>query len=424
MTQATSACLRCRSAKVRCIVSEQSTRCERCTTNDRECTFARPKRVKTIHKSAQDSGPSHFLDQTSGQRHADFSNQCPPTRNTPLSHEPPSESSGYDIAISTQGDQCGTHNGQTIVTDDIRRKIAATLATLKGRRGAPFSFITSGDRTSMSAAIRSGSDPSVNQQQFSQGSLKLSRLLRPLRTNTPPRSREEESVVPTIKMPTYLSSVSLCQTIVDPIEGGIVTSATSEALFTYFLSEMNAKWEYVLDPQVDTHHDVRRRSLFLFASVLFCASKFSLAIDDTTNAKLDTFLQCRLCSLARSLAINTLAKGDRSVEAMQAFYLLVCWKDAEDDISYLHSGYSIQILRDMDSEQMEGSTEQKARCMRACIALFRQDKQQSLFFMRRSSFSVGGEDIPMMGMMKEWLQTPNVTRLDAIACCSADIRRI
>lgn len=371
------------------------------------------------------SGPSQVPNQTSSRRYSDLSsNQRPPTRSPLLGDQQPNDSLRQDTASSGHEDQYVAHDGQTLVTDDIRRKIAATLATLKGRRGSPFSFITSGDKTSMSAATRNGQDPSVKQQQFSQASLKLSRLLRPLRIDTPSQSQGEESPSSAVKMPTYLSSVSLCQTIVDPIQGGIITSVASEALFTHFLSELNAKWEYILDPQIDTHNDVRRRSPFLFASVLFCASKFAVAIDGIINPKTDSFLQCRLCSLARSLAINTLAKGDRSVEAMQAYYLLVCWKDAEDDISYLHSGYSIQILRDMDVEQMEGNTKQKARCMRACIALFRQDKQQSLFFMRRSSFTVGGEDIPMMGMMREWLQTPSATRLDAIACCSADIRRI
>lgn len=273
------------------------------------------------------------------------------------------------------------------------------------------------------AAAAPDADPHVRRQHFSQASLKLSWLLRPLRINVPGDQVRPEPA-PAVKMPTYLSSLTLCQTIIDPIEGGIVSQETSEALFQYFLLEMNAKWEYVLDPRVDTHDAVRRRSPLLLASVLFCASKFACLVDGAVCSKADPFLLCRLCSLARSLAINTITRGDRSVEAMQAFYLLVCWKDADDDISYLHGGYGTQILRDMDLEQMDGNAEQKARGMRAYMALFRQDKQQSLFFMRKSAFAAGGEDEYIVGMMKGWLETPGANRLDSIACCSADVRLI
>lgn len=76
-------------------------------------------------------------------------------------------------------------------------------------------------------------------------------------------------------MPSYLSSMTLCQTITDPIEAGILTKATSTALFTHFMIEMNTEGEYILDPRLDFHDSVRQRSPLLFATILFCSSKFA-----------------------------------------------------------------------------------------------------------------------------------------------------
>ncbi|KAF4831903.1 Protein priB [Colletotrichum tropicale] len=226
-------------------------------------------------------------------------------------------------------------------------------------------------------------------------------------------------------MPTYSASMSLGHTITDPIENGILSEAASIALFEHFMIEMNAKWEYVLDPHFDTHNNVRRRSPLLFATVLFCSSKFANYQDGELSLKTDPFLQSRLCSLARNLAVRTFAEGDRSIETMQAFYLLVCWKDADDDISYLHSGYAFQILHDLDLEQSNGNAQQTARRRRAWLALFRQDKQQSMFFMRRASLNIGDEeDSPRLFDLQTWLKMPHSLPLDFVACCSADLRRI
>lgn len=256
-------------------------------------------------------------------------------------------------------------------------------------------------------------------------SLKLSWLLLPLgpgaRRNGNDDDRRPAGVV---KMPTYVSSMTLGQTINDPIEGGIIDPQASKALFEFFMIHMNAKWEYILDPHVDTHDDVQWRSSLLFASILFCASKFANYIDGCIVSATDPFMQCRLCSLARNLVIKTLAEGDRSIETMQALYLLVCWKDADDDVSYLHSGYAFRILHDLDVEQSDGDGRQVARRRRTWLALFRQDRQQSLFFMRRPSLSQKDEDISLLGDMDTWLKMQYVLPLDFVACCSADLRRI
>lgn len=207
----------------------------------------------------------------------------------------------------------------------------------------------------------------------------------------------------------------------DPVDGGICSRETSVALFQSFLTEMNAKWEYVLDPYLDTYDNVRTRSNLLFATVLFCSSKFFNVVNGVTTTMTDSFLQSRLCSLARSLATKMFAVGDRSTETMQAFYLLACWKDADDDISYIHSGYAFRILQDVDLEHSCGDRLQAAR-RRTWLALYRQDKQQSLFFMARRNVFRDSDDI--LPLIKESCGSTQIALpSDLMACCSGDLRR-
>lgn len=392
-----SACSQCRAAKVRCLASRQTHECDRCVKNGFDCIFAQPtgKRGKRNRKAQH-------------------------SRRRP----------------SLQDDAQQDVPGQTIpplITADIRRRLVAALATLKGKRGSPFSFVTSDETPSF--GTRDAAENLVReapQQQFSTQSsstppsLKLSWLLRPLRAGPRvPESDGSHQPVSPIEMPSYLSSMSLGNNINDPIEGGILSRQMSLVLFDHFMLEMNAKWEYILDPHVDTHDEVRRRSKLLFATVLFCSSKFASWSDGILTSTTDPFLQSRLCMVARSLVIQKLAEGDRSIDTMQALYLLVCWKEPNDDISYLHSGYAFRILHDLDLEQHDGDKWLAARRRRTWLALFRQDKQQSLFFMRRASLGLGDEEGPaFVGDLSTWLKMPHSLPLDFVACCSADVRRL
>ena len=418
-----SACLRCRAAKVRCLISQRQDRCDRCATNNTECVFAQPKRAR----ARTHPYPRHLRRPSSPQQG--------PVRE-PVLVPSPSPSSSPSSSPSLSGPQVlrsPTTSGpgqDPPITVEIRARIIATLATLNGKRGAPFSFVTSGDTPPF--GVTPGPDSSQqeasDQPQPPPSSLKLSWLLRPLTVGSRAQAGDDDRQPSSqaVKMPSYASSMTLGQTITDPIEDGILSRAASVSLFNHFMIEMNAKWEYILDPHVDTHDDVRRRSRLLLATVLFCASKFASYVDGClVSWTADPFLQSRLCSLARCLAVRTFAEGDQSIETMQAFYLLVCWKDAEDDISYLHSGYAFRILHDMDMEQANCDRRQAVRRRRTWLALFRQDKQQSLFFMRRATLSSGDEgDAPFVGDLNTWLKMPHALPLDFVACCSADLRRI
>ncbi|KAJ5235447.1 uncharacterized protein N7469_004615 [Penicillium citrinum] len=441
------ACLQCRKAKVRCLVSTQLDRCDRCRTNDAECVFTRPKRARArvqpypLQRQECDKRNGHNYRQTGISEDiavGDHAVLQQSGSDGPSPIQPPFPSTGLTTNFEDTR-QSFSKDDQSVITNATRARIVKVLANIKSQRGSPFSFVTSGDSPSFSTNGDTNFDPPnqaqwQNQSVHSQAppsSLKLSRLLRPLTNCPPPGSTDslnEDDWRPTgsIKMPSYISSMALGQAMTDPIDGGVITPRTSNALFEFFMVQMNAKWEYILDPLTDTHDTIRKRNALLFASILFCSSKFASFNEDRNEllSSPDLYLQSRLCCLARNLVIKTLAEGDRSIETMQALYLLVCWKDADDDISYLHSGYAFRLLHDLDLGHGVCDGRQMARRKRMWLALFRQDRQQSLFFMRRSSLGHADDDFSSLGSIYSSLQTPYSLPLDFVGCCSGHIRSI
>ncbi|PKY05049.1 hypothetical protein P168DRAFT_310501 [Aspergillus campestris IBT 28561] len=410
------ACLPCRKAKVRCLLSQRRDRCDRCIANDADCLFTQTKRTKVRSQPYPQRARRSAHDRRSVGESSTETLTTPSRRVWNDTHRPATSPRASPVTGIPR-----SQPNQPTITNEVRARIIAALATLKGKKGAPFSFVTSGDSPSFGASQGS---QSAEQPQATPVSLKLSWLLRPLYTGALREDGEDRRLPGWVKMPTYLSSMTLGQTITDPVEGGMVNSQASRTLFDHFMVQMNAKWEYILDPHVDSHDNVQRRSSLLFTSILFCSSKFANYVDGHLVAGTDPYLQGRLCSLARNLVIRNLAQGDRSIETMQALYLLVCWKDPDDDVSYLHSGYAFGVLRDVDLESGDGDARQVARRRRTWLALFRQDRQQSLFFVRRAPLSHGDEAVSFLADPETWLKMPYALPCDFLACCSADSRRI
>ncbi|KAL4745143.1 hypothetical protein BDW72DRAFT_211752 [Aspergillus terricola var. indicus] len=439
--RASVACLQCRKAKVRCLVSHRLDRCNRCIAHDTGCVFTQPKRARV--RSQPYSHPARRENITlhdsscvliEGLAHPQAISFPTSNRGIDLPHTP--SSTDQRAPPTEPSEQQPLSQEQPVVTNAIRARIVAALTSLKGKRGSPFSFVTAQD----SRLFGNRRDPTPHtashnphgqawqsqpqSQPQAPHSLKLSSLLRPLVHEPCQKRSEKDDTGGAVKMPSYSSSMTIGQTIQDPIEGGIIPLQSSRALFEYFLLQLNVKWEYILDSRVDTHDNVRQRSPLLFATILFCSSKFTSAVDDGLVSAPDPFLQTRLCSLARNLVVKSLAEGDRTIESMQAMYLLVCWKDAGDDISYLHTGYAFRVLQDMELEQNGGDESQAARRRRTWLALFRQDRQQSLFFMRRPSLSQADDESFLICNPDTWRRTRYAMPSDMIACCSADLRRV
>lgn len=374
-------------------MSRESERCNRCINNELECAFQQPARAKHRFRPYPDA-----------------------TAPTVSSHRPP-------------GTQKSNHHldpQEPPVTAEVRTRILAALATLKGRRGSPFTFVAAGNTPRLVTDERD-QDSQVDQaqgngtSQVDEPSLPLTSILRPLGRSV---QQCHEQAAERVTMPSYVSALSLGHTISDPIASGALSLAASSAFYNYFLREMNAKWEYVLDPRADGHDAVRRRSPLLFACILFCAAKFAQFRDGSIINVPDTFLQTRLCSVTRNLAVRAFAEGSRAIETMQAFYLLACWKEVDDDVSYLHCGYAFRVLHDLDLQGSGGGEEYIARRRRTWLALYRQEKQQSLFFVRGASLVSEDDDgSNFVGDWRAWRGMPHAIPLDAFSCCSAELRR-
>ncbi|OJI79306.1 hypothetical protein ASPTUDRAFT_78725 [Aspergillus tubingensis CBS 134.48] len=417
--RASVACLQCRKAKVRCLVTQRLDQCNRCLANNTGCVFTQAKRTRARPQPYPQPPLPPDVEETTNDGDVDDQNNGSRVLETSHSATVTINQSGLGPAKApTQVPPADNDHGLPekpgpIITDAIRSRLIATLSSLRNYRGAPFSFITAEGSPVQHQRSESPRTPH---------SLTLSSLLRPLNSindTIPSTNNANQSPTSSIKMPSYVVSMTLGHAISDPIDGGILTLQASKGFYEYFLVHMNAKWEYILDPRDDTHDDVRRHSPLLFTTVLFCSSKFAGFVEGRIVSDTDPFLQTRLCSLARNLVIKTLAEGNRSIETMQALYLLACWKDGDDDVSYLHSGYAFRVLQDMDLRGNDAGSREMARRRRIWLALYRQDKQQSLFFMRRSSFHQGDEAFFLSDNADV-----DTLLIDTISRCSADLRRI
>lgn len=124
-------------------------------------------------------------------------------------------------SASQNAQQQPPHHQPPVIASTIRARIIEALATLKGRRGAPFSFVTSGYSLSFSTrAEHNNPRPRPSQQQRTSLSLKFSWLLRPLPVGTHQESGDDDRrPAGSVKMPSCLSSMALGQTITDPSRG-------------------------------------------------------------------------------------------------------------------------------------------------------------------------------------------------------------
>ncbi|GMG13325.1 unnamed protein product [Aspergillus oryzae] len=107
------------------------------------------------------------------------------SQNEPSSvHLPRPSNSQRAISVDSQPQL--SQRQQPVITNAVRARVIAALATLKGKRGAPFSFVTSGDSPAFSVGPGANDGPardsepeSFEHSQVIPYSLKLSWLLHP-----------------------------------------------------------------------------------------------------------------------------------------------------------------------------------------------------------------------------------------------------
>ncbi|KAJ6437478.1 protoheme IX farnesyltransferase [Purpureocillium lavendulum] len=124
-------------------------------------------------------------------------------------------------------------------------------------------------------------------------------------------------------------------TVVDPIQLGLVHLPIAKSLFESFMTVLNP---YIcqLDPSLHTFDYVRQRSGFLLTAVLATSSKF-----------FNPVLHEKLYHHAQNLFTDCFRHGTKSTEIVQAILTLTYWKTPEDTRAWTSLGYAIRLCFDM-----------------------------------------------------------------------------
>ncbi|EPQ30307.1 uncharacterized protein PFL1_02423 [Pseudozyma flocculosa PF-1] len=228
----------------------------------------------------------------------------------------------------------------------------------------------------------------------------------------------------------------------DPITAGTLTEAAARALFERYM-ELGNTWSDVFDPSLMTNDFVRKRSSFLYTTLLYVASKFSrtptaqhLVAREKRGEPVDEADQ------VRDHAARAFVDGDRTVLCCQAFFILASWKMLDDGLSVIQVGYAFRLAMDIQlhadmpncvkpsesvldqaGQQRYAAVQRRFRSrQRTFMMLFVQDKSQQIAN-KITTHSIS-PDNPLIRKCQEWWRMPGSVPGDAFVCASVDIRRI
>ncbi|TKA74093.1 hypothetical protein B0A49_02875 [Cryomyces minteri] len=128
---------------------------------------------------------------------------------------------------------------------------------------------------------------------------------------------------------------------IDPIDMGFVTQKEADVLFTFFYQHLShTRWG--LDPAVHTSDFVRKRSAFLFTSILAACALF---------LPLTAALSKRLPVHCKNLAHHVMANRKRSPEIVLAFMVNIPWmspgKHWADDETCTYTAMALTVAMDL-----------------------------------------------------------------------------
>ena len=107
----------------------------------------------------------------------------------------------------------------------------------------------------------------------------------------------------------------------DPVQMGLMDERTAENIIDLVLIRLNP-FVNLFDPELHSSAYIRKRSPFLFTTLLMAGSKFF---------KPQLYPKCR--ELAEQHAIKAFAEGRKSVEVVQSFMCLTYWKEPDSTAS-------------------------------------------------------------------------------------------
>lgn len=326
----------------------------------------------------------------------------------------------------------------------------------KRRRAAPFTFVNLGSmdnlyqgrRESAGRANEEGSRETpvaADSALLAVQPMTLKRILQPL-------NADEDGAEGTAQGASYDEAVAATDFgFDDAVSQGLLPLFTARRLFHFFITHLNM-WSMIIDPDLHTHDYVRRTSPFLYSVILHLAARFSVdevyghaagEPERVVQVPTVTETECRhLQVIAKNHAATVFIDGDRTVEAVQAFFLLATWKEHDDALSYVQSGFAFRLAMDMElgkgvpkslqklalSEQEQGRSQQVRRLIellrnreRCCLQLFVQDRSQAFHYIRHFTFSVLE---PVISGAFEWYLQPGAKPWDVFLCASVECRKV
>lgn len=122
------------------------------------------------------------------------------------------------------------------------------------------------------------------------------------------------------EVPQQISSTSIMDSVDDPVQHGLMDEATAENIIDLVLIRLNP-FINLFDPELHSASYIRRKSAFLYTTLLMAGSKFF---------KSQLYTRCR--DLAERHAVKAFAEQHKSVEVVQAFMCLTYWKEPDNTV--------------------------------------------------------------------------------------------
>ncbi|KAN0060555.1 hypothetical protein ACQY0O_007016 [Thecaphora frezii] len=363
----------------------------------------------------------------------------------------------------------------------MARAMQQAMSSQDRRRGAPYTLVTNDDNgaavgSAEDDASDAGSPPSpdtnaINEsfELIAEQPLTIRLMLKPFEIGD---AAPDETLRGIFEDRVAAGAQQREVHIDDPITSGVLTEPAARALFEVFMSEANP-WSELFDPCLMTNDFVRKRSSFLYTTLLYVASKFCCtptaqhlvarqkrgeSVEESewdvaypagcaaktpeAAAEYAHLIRKVLHNEARNHAARAFVDGDRTVLCCQAFFVLASWKMLDDGLSVIQVGYAFRLAMDIQlhadmpncvkpndpmldqaSQQRYAAVQRRFRSrQRTFMMLFVQDKAQQIAN-KINTHSISADNT-LIRKCQEWWKYPGTVPGDAFVCASVDIRRI
>ncbi|KAI0792942.1 fungal-specific transcription factor domain-containing protein [Abortiporus biennis] len=316
------ACTVCRAAKMKCVVTEDGSPCQRCARSGSECIFEKHRRgrkpgsklseaSKTLRrlekglKNAKLKSHHHDPHSSLAERPSFPNNDLPPL------HLP----QDYEGSFSHPA-QTNTHpNSEGEDDDDADKSDEAIFPAqvIRKERNSFFKTILNDENHEPRPGVYTSESDA--------------------HSHTSPASQQSPSASP----PSAFSSPPLTVPgLHDPITAGLIDEKQAGLFFDLFFLRLNP-FICLFDASLHSVSYVRSKCPFLFTTIIMACCKFF---------KPELYKQVH--KLAQEFAVRAFADNWKRVEIVQAFACLTYWKEPDDTRTWTYIGYACRMAVELN----------------------------------------------------------------------------